>query len=237
LDSALVAACLFESRAKAQEAIDAGLVTVDGRVAHKASTPVRPGTLLAAAAPYPWVSRGGVKLAAGLDHFGIDPAGRICLDVGASTGGFSHVLLDRGAARIYAVDVGTGQLHPRIAGDPRVSDRSGTDIRGLAAGDFVPAPDLVVLDVSFISLRLVLPEALTLAAPSSDVVALVKPQFEVGRGNTRRGVVRDDALRRSACQSIADLLESLGWRVMGLVLSPIAGGDGNVEFLLAARRG
>lgn len=176
LDMALVSAGLCASRAKAQEAIAAGLVTVDGAVARKASAPIHPGAKLVAGTPYPWVSRGGVKLAAALDAFGIDPAGQTCLDVGASTGGFTNVLLDRGAARVYAVDVGTGQLDPRMAADPRVVEYSRTDIRALEPGVFEPPPDFMVLDVSFISLTLVLPSGLKLMAGQCDIVALIKPQ-------------------------------------------------------------
>ena len=227
---------MFESRAKAREAIEAGLVTVDGAVVCKPSARVPEGASLAARAPYPWVSRGGLKLVAGLDAFGIDPRDRICLDVGASTGGFTDVLLSRGATHVFAVDVGQGQLHPRIAADARVTEWSGTDIRAVAPNRFEVAPSLVTCDVSFISLRIVLSAALALAAARSDLVALVKPQFEVGRGQTRNGIVRDEALRRSACDAVAALVASLGWQVEGTIPSPITGGDGNVEFLLGGRR-
>lgn len=236
LDAALVGAAGFESRAKAREAIEAGLVTVDGVVVLKPAARIRTGARLQASAPYPWVSRGGVKLAAGLDRFGVHPHGRMCLDVGASTGGFTEVLLSRGAARVFAVDVGQGQLHPRMAGDPRVTAWSGTDARELSAIRLSMPPELIVCDVSFISLRLVLPAVLALGAPDCDLVALIKPQFEVGRGNTAKGLVRDDHLRQAACDAVVQRIQSLGWTVAGVMPSPITGGDGNVEFLVGARR-
>lgn len=231
---ALVEAGFFESRAKAQEAIGAGLVTVDGVPVPRASVRVPPDARLAAEAPHPWVSRGGLKLVAGLDRFGIDPAGRVCLDVGASTGGFTDVLLARGAARVHAVDVGHDQLHSRLRADPRVEDLSGTDARRLSPAQFPEAPSLIVCDASFISLALVLPAVLPLGAPGCDLVTLVKPQFEVGPGMTHKGIVRDEGLRRDACARISALVEGLGWRLRGLVTSPVTGRDGNVEFLLGA---
>lgn len=236
LDVALVTAGLFESRAKAREAIEAGLVTLDGVVAARPAARVRTGAHLAATAPYPWVSRGGVKLDAALDHFGIEPRGRVCLDVGASTGGFTDVLLARGAAHVHAIDVGHGQLHPRIAADPRVTDWSGTDIRVFDAGRLSERPTLLVCDVSFISLALVIESISALAAPAADLVALIKPQFEVGKGNTEKGIVRSDTLRAAVCDAVAAKIVALGWTLAGLMPSPIAGGDGNVEFLVAARR-
>ncbi len=232
----MVRAGLYESRAKAHEAIAAGLVSVDGVVAQKPAARIAAGARLEGTVPYPWVSRGGVKLAAALDHFGLDPGGRTCLDIGASTGGFTDVLLDRGAARVYAVDVGTGQLHRRIACDSRVVERSETDVRALQPGVLDPPPSLIVCDVSFISLTLVLPPALALAAETCDLVALIKPQFEVGRGKASKGIVRDEELRRSACDRVAAVIAQLGWRVTGTIPSPIAGREGNVEFLIGASR-
>lgn len=236
LDVALVTAGWFESRAKAREAIEAGLVTLDGVVVSRPASRIRTGAHLAATAPYPWVSRGGVKLGAALGHFGIEPRGRVCLDVGASTGGFTDVLLARGAARVHAVDVGHGQLHPRIAADPRVSDWSGTDIRMFDAGRLSERPTLLVCDVSFISLSLVIGAILALAAPAADLVALIKPQFEVGKGNTVKGIVRSETLRAAVCDAASAEIVALGWTLAGLTQSPIRGGDGNVEFLVAARR-
>ena len=233
-DISLVARGLFPSRAKAAEAIAAGLVTADGRVVAKASQPLCADARIEAVAPYPWVSRGGVKLAAALDHFRVDPAGRACLDVGASTGGFTDVLLARGARRIVAVDVGHGQLHPRIAAEPRIVSFEHRDARELAPADLDEPVSLVVADVSFISLTLVLPTMLRLTADDADLVALVKPQFE--GAPTKKGIVRDADARAAALARVVYCLDALGWSVTGTMASPIAGGDGNIEALLHARR-
>jgi 23S rRNA (cytidine1920-2'-O)/16S rRNA (cytidine1409-2'-O)-methyltransferase len=235
-DIALVERGFFVSRAKAREAIEAGLVTLDGRVVDKPSEQVAPDARLDAQAPYPWVSRGGVKLAAALDAFAFDPAGKQALDIGASTGGFSHVLLSRGAAHVTCVDVGQGQLHPLIANDPRVKSLEKCDARALRAEDFGQAPQLIVCDVSFISLALVLPGVLAMAAEKAEAVLLIKPQFEAGPENVKKGLVRDVVVRRAACDKIAGLVQSLGWYIVGPIDSPIQGGDGNREFLLGARR-
>jgi 23S rRNA (cytidine1920-2'-O)/16S rRNA (cytidine1409-2'-O)-methyltransferase len=235
-DIALVERGFFASRAKAREAIEAGLVTLDGRVVDKPSEPVAPDARLDAQVPYPWVSRGGVKLAAALDAFAIDPAGKQALDIGASTGGFTHVLLSRGAAHVTCVDVGQGQLHPLIANDPRVKSLEKCDARALRAEDLGPAPQLIVCDVSFISLALVLPGVLGMAAEKAEAVLLIKPQFEAGPENVKKGLVRDAAVRRAVCDKIAGLAQSLGWYIVGPIDSPIQGGDGNREFLLGARR-
>lgn len=236
-DLALVERKFFASRAKAQEAIAAGLVRVDGRILRKASEPVDPDTHIEAEAPYPWVSRGGVKLVAALDAFGFDPAGQFCLDVGASTGGFAHVLLSRGAAEVVCVDVGHGQLHPDLARDPRIKSREGTDARALTPDSLATAPTFLSCDVSFISLTLVLPAILRLAAPHAALVALIKPQFEAGPSRAIKGIIKDEAIRREACAKIEALVEGLGWCVVGTIRSPIEGGDGNCEFLLGARLG
>jgi 23S rRNA (cytidine1920-2'-O)/16S rRNA (cytidine1409-2'-O)-methyltransferase len=236
-DVALVGRRLFASRAKAQEAIAAGLVRADGEIIRKASEPIGPGATIEAAPAYPWVSRGGVKLAAALDAFGLDPAGRVCLDVGASTGGFTHVLLGRGAAEVVCVDTGHGQLHRDIARDPRVVSREGMDARGLTKASLARAPAMVTCDVSFISLALVLPPVLPLAAASASLVALIKPQFEAGPGRAIKGIVKDSAIRREACEKIESLVKSLGWQIIGIMPSPIEGGDGNQEFLLGAIQG
>ncbi|MCP8939047.1 TlyA family RNA methyltransferase [Alsobacter sp. SYSU M60028] len=236
-DLALVRRGLFESRAKAQEAIAAGLVSVDGVAVRKPSEPVADDAAMEARPAYPWVSRGGLKLAAALDEFGYDPAGRQCLDIGASTGGFCHVLLARGAARVLAVDVGHGQLHRSLAGEPRLVSMEGRDARSLTAAELGAPPSLVTFDVSFIPLGFVLPHVLALAAPDAALCALVKPQFEAGRGQVRKGIVRDEAVRRAACERVARQVEEQGWRVDGVIVSPIAGGDGNIEYLIGARRG
>lgn len=237
-DRLLVERGVFESRARAQQAIAAGLVTADGTAVWRASDLLAADAALTASPPHPYVSRGGVKLAAALDAFGIDPGGRDCLDVGASTGGFTEVLLLRGAARVHAVDVGRGQLHARIAADPRVVSLEATDIRALPAGWPPRPPDLVTIDVSFISLRLVLPVVAVLARAGAAMVALIKPQFEVGRAAIGRGgVVRDEAAQERACRELTEAAAALGFAPLGVVPSPIEGGDGNREFLLAARRG
>ena len=227
---------MFESRAKAQAAIAAGLVAANGAVVRKASEEISVDAELRASPAHPYVSRGGLKLAAALDHFKFDPRGRVCLDVGASTGGFTEVLLAHGAARVYAVDVGRGQLHESLRARPEVVSLEETDIRTLSPARFEVAPDLVTVDVSFISLKLVLPAALAFAKRPAQLVALIKPQFEAGRAALKKGVVRDEAVRQAVRDDIVQFTTSLGWRVDGVILSPIAGGDGNVEFLLGAVR-
>lgn len=236
-DVVLVERGFFTSRARAQEAIAAGLVTVNGAVIRKASDTVPEEAVITAEQPHPYVSRGGVKLAAALDAFRIDPKGCICLDIGASTGGFTEVLLMRGAAHVYAVDVGHGQLHYKIVGDPRVTNLESTDARSLSPA-LVPEPaDLLVSDVSFISLKLVLPPAIALLKPRATLAVLVKPQFEAGRDHVKKGIVRDEAIHRAVCEDIQAFVTSLGFTPLGLIPSPIEGGDGNREFLLGARRG
>ncbi len=236
IDRLLVERGLFESRAKAQAAIAAGLVTADAVPVGKASDEVRAGAALRAEPAHPWVSRGGVKLAAALDHFGIDVAGRACLDIGASTGGFTEVLLARGARRVTAVDVGRGQLHARLRGHPRLVALEATDIRKLSPAQLGEAAQIVTVDVSFISLKLVLPAATALVAPSAVLLALIKPQFEAGRRELKNGIVRDAAVQARVCREIADFAVSLGWCAANIFPSPIAGGDGNREFFVAARR-
>lgn len=236
IDIALVERGLFASRAKAREAIEAGLVSIDGRKVEKPSESVAPQARIDARAPYEWVSRGGVKLAAALAAFAIDPQGLACLDIGASTGGFAHVLVSRGAKSVVCVDVGHGQLHPSIASDPRVKNMERTDARKLVASYLPEAPALIVIDVSFISLERVLPHVLALAAPQAKLVALIKPQFEAGPEHVKKGVVRDEKIHAAVCAKIEKLVAGLGWRRIGLVASPIAGGEGNREFLIGAER-
>jgi 23S rRNA (cytidine1920-2'-O)/16S rRNA (cytidine1409-2'-O)-methyltransferase len=236
-DRLLVERGLFESRARAQAAIAAGLVTADGKPVERPSDEVAVDAVLHAAPAHPWVSRGGVKLAAALDHFGFDPAGRVCLDVGASTGGFTDVLLARGARRVYAVDVGHGQLNARLTALPEVVSLEATDIRRVTPAMLAEPPDAAVVDVSFISLRLVLPAALALVQPQAWLVALIKPQFEAGRAHLKKGIVRDVQVHTAVCEDIAGFVAALGWSVTGTLPSPIAGGDGNREFLIGARRG
>jgi 23S rRNA (cytidine1920-2'-O)/16S rRNA (cytidine1409-2'-O)-methyltransferase len=233
-DRLLVERGLFDSRAGAQAAIAAGLVTADGAVVHKASAAIAVDAALAAAPAHPFVSRGGLKLGAALDHFGFDPRDSICLDVGASTGGFTDVLVARGARRVYAVDVGRDQLHPRLRQHPDVVSLEQTDIRNLDPARLPEPPDLIVIDVSFVSLTKVLSAALRLARRPARLVALIKPQFELGRRRLKNGVVRDETAQRAACEAVVAAAVVLGCRVLGVVPSPIAGGDGNVEFLLGA---
>src|SRR5712691_80419 len=235
-DRLLVERGLFESRTKAQAAIAAGLVTADDVPVRKASDEITLSAALRARPAHPWVSRGGVKLAAALDHFGFDPRGRVCLDVGASTGGFSEVLLHRGAARVYAVDGGRAQLHPSLRQHPRMLSFEETDIRDLDPARLPAPPDFAVIDVSFVSLKLVLSPALALVRPPARLVALIKPQFEAGRRHLKKGIVRDPQVHAGVCDGIAMFVSSLGWIVSGIIPSPIAGGDGNREFLLGAVR-
>jgi 23S rRNA (cytidine1920-2'-O)/16S rRNA (cytidine1409-2'-O)-methyltransferase len=236
VDLLLVERGLFDSRTRAQAAIAAGRVTADGVVIAKASAEVAADARLTAEAEHPWVSRGALKLIAALDHFGFDPAGRVCLDVGASTGGFTEVLRARGARRVYAVDVGHGQLHPRLHGDPAIVSLEGTDIRALDPAAIAEQPDFTVVDVSFISLKLVLPALDALLPRPAQLVALTKPQFEAGRTHLKKGVVRDPAVHAAVCDDIAALATRHGWTVAGIIPSPIEGGEGNREFLMGAQR-
>lgn len=235
-DQLLVSRGLFESRAKARAAIEAGLVVAAGLPVTKAAQPLLPNVEIEASAAYPHVSRAGLKLEAALRNFRIRAKGRICLDIGSSTGGFCDVLLREGARKIYAVDVGSDQLHPSLRKRREIVLLEKTDIRTLPADAFNPHPDLVVIDVSFISLRLVLPKAAELAAPKAELVALIKPQFEAGKKHLKKGIVRDPAIHRSVCEEIIAHAATLGWEVTGVMDSPVTGGDGNREFLLGARR-
>jgi 23S rRNA (cytidine1920-2'-O)/16S rRNA (cytidine1409-2'-O)-methyltransferase len=239
LDKALVAKGLAETRSRARDLILRGQVRVAGEVATRPSAHVDTDAAVeVAAGAAAQVSRGAVKLAAALDAFGFDAAGTVALDVGASTGGFTQVLLERGAARVYAVDVGRGQLHERLRSDPRVVVLEETDARDLDRA-LVPEPvGAIVADVSFVSLLKVLPGALALAGAETWLVALVKPQFEVGpAGVGRGGIVRDAALRQEAVARVADWIAAEpGWRLVGAIPSPIRGGSGNEEFLLGAVR-
>jgi 23S rRNA (cytidine1920-2'-O)/16S rRNA (cytidine1409-2'-O)-methyltransferase len=234
-DILLVERGLFSSRARAQAAIAAGLVRIGGVALKKASEEVAGDAPIEAEAPHPWASRGGVKLAAALDAFALDPSGLVCLDVGASTGGFTDVLLARGAAKVIAVDVGRGQLDPRLAADKRVRSLEGVDARALMAEMFGERPEAIAVDVSFISQRLVLPHVLKLAAERAWLVSLIKPQFEAGRADLVKGRVRSEAALMRACAAVRAAIEAQGWTVLGLMPSPILGGAGAREFLIAAR--
>lgn len=235
-DVLLVERGLFESRAKARAAIEAGGVTADGKAVAKAAELIAADAVVVATPAHPWVGRGALKLVHALDLWPVEVAGRTVLDVGASTGGFTEVCLARGAAGVYAVDVGRGQLHPSLAADPRVVGLEATDARDLTPALVPEAPGLVVTDVSFIGLAKALPAALALAAPAAHLVALVKPQFEVGRDNVGKGgIVTDPEARARALAEVAAFLGGQGWAVRETAPSPIAGGDGNLEWLLWAQ--
>jgi len=238
IDQLLVDRGLAESRTRAQALVMAGLVFVGDRKVDKAGQQVAADAAVEVRGrDHPWVSRGGIKLAHGLDHFGWDVAGAVAIDVGSSTGGFTDVLLSRGAARVYAVDSGTNQLAWKLRQDPRVVVHERTSARVLTAGH-VPEPiDLIVCDASFISLAKVLDVPLGFARPDARALVLVKPQFEAGREEVGKGgVVRDPAVHARVCREAAAWFEGRGWRVLGVTQSPITGPEGNIEFLLAAER-
>jgi len=238
LDQLVVEQGLAETRAKAQALILAGLVWSGDRRLDKPGASLAASTaLILKGKDHPWVSRGGVKLAHALDHFKIDPKGLVALDIGASTGGFTDVLLQRGAKHVYAVDVGHGQLDWKLRNDQRVTVLECVNARYLSAKE-VPEPvDLVTCDASFIGLETVLPAPLALAKPQARLVALIKPQFEVDPKRVGKGgVVRDPALHKEVCTRISAWIEGQGWRVLGVEESPLKGSEGNIEFLLAAER-
>jgi 23S rRNA (cytidine1920-2'-O)/16S rRNA (cytidine1409-2'-O)-methyltransferase len=236
-DILLVERGVFESRARAQAAIAAGLVTANSKKVAKPSETIPADAVLQAEPAYPYVSRGGVKLAGALERYPIDIEGHVCLDVGASTGGFTEVLLANGAEIVFAVDVGRGQLHPSLHGHPKIVSMEASDIRNFAGKRLPARPDIVVIDVSFISLKLVLPVALSLAAAPMHLLALIKPQFEAPGKHAKGGIIRDAAVHRHVCDDIAGFAASLGCTDVEVFPSPITGGDGNAEFFLGARRG
>lgn len=238
IDQLLVARGVFDSRARARAAIEAGLVKADGRTVAKPSEKVAEDAVIEAEAAHRWVGRGALKLERALDLWPVAVEGRVVLDVGASTGGFTEVCLDRAAAQVFAVDVGTGQLHPTVAADPRVVNLEKTDARDLTPAIITEAPSLIVCDASFISLVKVLPVALDLAAPGADLITLVKPQFEAEgpKAVGKKGVVKDPEAHAAAVARVRDWLEAGGWSVREVADSPITGGDGNVEFLLWAQK-
>ncbi len=235
LDQALVAAGLAQSRARARALIAAGVVRLDGTPAGRPSTPVPEGARLTLTGdPIPYVSRAALKLRHALDTFALDPSGVVALDLGASTGGFTEVLLEAGAAEVWSVDVGHSQLAPALRADPRVHSIERLNARELTPAH-VPPPDWIVADLSFISLAKALPPALALAHPGAVLVALIKPQFEVGPAQVGRGgIVRDRAAIAAARTGVRDFLTAAGWSILGETESPILGGDGNAEFLIAA---
>jgi 23S rRNA (cytidine1920-2'-O)/16S rRNA (cytidine1409-2'-O)-methyltransferase len=239
IDQLLVSRGLAESRARAQALVMAGLVYLGDRKIDKSGQQVaEDGEIIVKGRDHPWVSRGGIKLAHALDHFGLDPTGAVAMDIGSSTGGFTDVLLQRGAEHVFAVDSGTNQLAWKLRQDPRVTVLEQTSARILTRAQIDRPCTWVVCDASFISLAKVLERPLEIAAPDCRLVALIKPQFEVGRDEVGKGgVVRDPALHRRVCDEARQWLESEGWTVEGLVESPITGPEGNVEFLVSARRG
>src|SRR5579872_5880957 len=237
IDLLLVERGLFESRARAQAAIEAGLVSANDKQVLKASETIAADAALKAEPAHPFVSRGGVKLAGALERYPIDIENHVCLDVGASTGGFTEVLLANGASVVFAVDVGQGQLHPSLRDHPKVVSMEETDIRAFEGKRLPARPDIVVIDVSFISLKAVLPVALSLAAAPMHLLALIKPQFEAPRKHSKGGIIRNAMVHQEICDEITAFAASLGCTDMQVFPSPIKGGDGNVEFFLGARRG
>ncbi|MEM9045928.1 MAG: TlyA family RNA methyltransferase [Pseudomonadota bacterium] len=235
LDQRLVELGLAPSRARAQFLIEAGVVEVAGQTATKPSRKVGPEVEVNVTAnPNPWVSRAALKLVHALDVFQLTPQG-IALDVGASTGGFTQVLLAHGADQVHALDVGHGQLHPDVVADPRVISHEGVNARSIPEG-LIPEVDWITSDVSFISLAKALPGPLTRAKPGAQLVALIKPQFEVGPGQTEKGIVRDPVLQEKVRADVATFLKASNWQVTGEAESPITGADGNREFLIAAAK-
>ena len=237
VDVLLVERGLFESRARARAAIEAGGVTADGKPVAKASDMIAAGASLSALPAHPYVSRGGVKLAGALELYPIEIEDHVCLDVGASTGGFTEVLLSNGASLVFAIDVGRGQLHPSLRDHPRIVSMEETDIRKFEGKRLPARPDIVVIDVSFISLKAVLPVALSLAAAPMHLLALIKPQFEAQGKHSKGGIIRDTAVHAQVCDDIKAFAASLGCEDIEVFASPITGGDGNAEFFLGARRG
>ncbi len=236
LDQALVSAGLADSRSRAQALVAAGVVLVDGVAAKKPSQKVSDEALTLTGNPNPWVSRAALKLDHALRVFALSPEGAVALDVGASTGGFTEVLLSHGAAKVYALDVGHGQLHDRLRADPRVVNIEGVNARDIPGG-LIPPVDWIVTDVSFISLQKALPAALSLAGTGATLVALIKPQFEVGRANIGKGgIVKDTAAQQAVRDRIEMFLDTEGWQVTHRADSPITGSDGNREFLVAAAK-
>src|SRR6202000_849836 len=236
-DVLLVERGLFESRARAQAAIEAGLVTANDKQVVKASENIPADAVLQARPAHPYVSRGGVKLAGALERYPIDIEDHVCLDIGASTGGFTEVLLANGASLVFAIDVGREQLHPSLHGHPNIVSMEETDIRDFEGKRLPQRPDIVVIDVSFISLKAVLPAALSLAAAPVHLLALIKPPIRAQRKHSKRGIIRNAAVHQAICDDISAFAASLGCTDIEVFPSPITGGDGNIEFFLGARRG
>ncbi len=237
IDLLLVERGLFESRARARAAIEAGLVVANDQPIVKPSEVIAADAVLQAEPAHPYVSRGGIKLAGALEQYPIEIENHVCLDVGASTGGFTEVLLANGAAMVFAIDVGHGQLHPSLQGNSRIVSLEATDIRKFEGKRLPARPDVVVIDVSFISLKAVLPVALSLAAAPMHLLALIKPQFEAQGKHGKGGIIRDAAVHQQVCDDIAAFAARLGCTEIKVFPSSIKGGDGNAEFFLGARRG
>jgi 23S rRNA (cytidine1920-2'-O)/16S rRNA (cytidine1409-2'-O)-methyltransferase len=233
----LVERGLFESRARAQAAIEAGLVTANDKPVLKPSEGIPADAAIEAQPAHPFVSRGGVKLAGALEQYPIEIENHVCLDVGASTGGFTEVLLANGASLVFSIDVGRDQLHPSLRGHPKIVSMEETDIRNFEGKRLPARPDIVVIDVSFISLKAVLPVALSLAAAPVHLLALIKPQFEAPRRHSKRGIIRNAMVHQEVCDDIAAFAASLGCTGIEVFPSSISGGDGNIEFFIGARRG
>ena len=237
VDVLLVERGLFESRARARAAIDAGLVIANDKQIQKPSEVIPANAVLQAQPAHPWVSRGGVKLAGALEQYPIEIEDHICLDVGASTGGFTEVLLANGASLVFAIDVGHNQLHPSLHGHPKIVSMEATDIRTFEGKRLPARPDIVVIDVSFISLKAVLPVALPLAAAPMQLLALIKPQYEAERKYSKHGIIRNAMVHQEICDDVTAFAASLGCTDIQVFPSSIKGGDGNIEFFLGARRG
>jgi 23S rRNA (cytidine1920-2'-O)/16S rRNA (cytidine1409-2'-O)-methyltransferase len=237
VDVLLVERGLFESRARARAAIEAGFVVAGGKQVMKASESIAADVEISAQPAHPWVSRGGVKLAGALEAYPIEIESHICLDVGASTGGFTEVLLANGAGLVFAIDVGHGQLHRSLQNHPNIVSMEETDIRNFEGKRLPARPDVVVIDVSFISLKAVLPAALSLAAAPTHLLALIKPQFEAERKHSKHGIIKNALVHQQVCDDISAFAASLGCTDIQVFPSSIAGGDGNIEFFIGARRG
>ena len=236
-DKFLVQSGYFDSRTQAQNSIVHGLVCANGRVVKKPSEKLDDSMEITAQAPHPWVSRAGLKLEHACEVFGVSAAGKTCLDVGASTGGFTHVMRSQGAVKIYAIDVGHGQLHDSLNGDPHIISMEKTDARTVKADMFDPQPELVVCDVSFISCMKALDVPLDIVGAGAELITLIKPQFEVGKaGIGKGGIVRDQALAQQAVKRVHQWLAGKGWQIKGQDMSPIKGGGGNTEYLVYARK-
>jgi 23S rRNA (cytidine1920-2'-O)/16S rRNA (cytidine1409-2'-O)-methyltransferase len=236
-DVLLVERGLFESRARARAAIEAGFVVAGGKQVMKASETIATDVEISAQPAHPWVSRGGVKLSGALEAYPIEIEGHVCLDVGASTGGFTEVLLANGASLVFAIDVGHGQLHHSLQNHPNIVSMEETDIRKFEGKRLPARPDVVVIDVSFISLKAVLPVALSLAAAPTHLLALIKPQFEAERKHSKHGIIKNAFVHQQICDDISAFAASLGCTDIQVFPSSISGGDGNIEFFIGARRG